>query len=195
MSYIENNLSPKEKLMIRPTVHWFVLVNGPLIAFAGWLLHSDAWVMGTGSWIYNASGRQWWYTLNNYTFEEVLEFTINMIPVLCIFLGIYMTILGIIRKVSIDMGITSRRVVLKEGLLHTDTDELSFNDIESIYIHQSPFGKLMDYGNITFNGMSFHNTKREIVFRWVTNPSKIRRIALAGLDAYAPETPKSLLES
>jgi len=193
MSYIEKNLSPKEKLILEPKIHWFVLANGPLIMVAGFMLHSWDWLAGTGSWVYNANGKEWWHTLNTYDVEDIIEFGVNLIPFVAIVVGFYVTILGILRKTGINLGITSRRIVYKEGLFHTDTDELSFNDIESVEIHQSPFGKLLDYGNITFNGMATHSAKREIVFQWVSNPSKVRRIALAGLDAYRPPTPKSLL--
>jgi hypothetical protein len=193
MSFIEKNLSPKEKLIIRPKIHWFVLVNGPAIAMAGYSLHSHQWSVQTGQWVARASVHKWWYMLNNYTLEDVIELGVNMMPLVAILLGVYLTVLGLIRKSSIDMGITSRRVVLKEGLIHTDTDDLSFNDIESVDIHQSPFGKMLDFGDITFNGIAHYGSKRAITFRWVTNPSRIRRVALAGLDAYAPATPKSLL--
>jgi hypothetical protein len=195
MGYIENNLSPKEKLMARPVIHWFVLVNGPLVTAAGAMLRSDVWGTRTGYYLYHANTRKVWWTLSNYDTDDVIELAINALPYLAIMAGIYLTVVGIFRKFGIDYGITSRRVVQKEGMFHTDTDELSFNDIESIEIHQSPFGKLLDFGDITFNGISYNTEKRTITFRWVSNPSKIRRIALAGLDAYAPATPKSLLES
>jgi len=132
--------------------------------------------------------------MNGYTLDDLIEIGVNILPVIAILAGLYLFITGVYHKLGIDYGITSRRVVLKDGVFHTDTEELNFSDIESITIHQSPFGKFLDYGDIYFSAISYHSaSKREIIFRWVTNPSKIRRVALAGLDAYAPATPQTLL--
>ena len=191
MSFIENNLSPREKLMIKPNVHWFVLVNGPLIALTGAMLRSEAWGAYAGNYLYNSSTKNVWWTLTNYTFDDIVQATVGALPYVAILVGVFLTALGFLRKFGIEMGVTSRRVIFKEGMFHNDMDELSFKDIESIEVHQSPFGKLLDYGDITFNGVSYNTTKRGIVFRWVCNPAKVRRNTLAGLDAYAP-TPTSL---
>ena len=57
-----------------------------------------------------------------------------------------------IQYVYSEFGLTSQRVIVKEGFLHTDSLELFLKKIESIQVHQSFMGRALNYGTIHISG-------------------------------------------
>lgn len=57
-----------------------------------------------------------------------------------------------VRAWSTEMAVTSRRVVLKEGLFTIDTEELPLATVEEINLHQSLWGRIFGYGTIAVSG-------------------------------------------
>ncbi len=53
---------------------------------------------------------------------------------------------------STESATTSKRCILKTGLIRRDTLELKHDKIESISIKQTIMGRILNYGNITISG-------------------------------------------
>jgi uncharacterized membrane protein YdbT with pleckstrin-like domain len=70
-----------------------------------------------------------------------------------------------------EFAITSKRVIMKTGLLNSNTFEMSLAKIESVNVNQGVLGKLLDYGTVTFIGTG---STRE-TFNHVSGPMEFRR--------------------
>ena len=57
-----------------------------------------------------------------------------------------------LRYLMIEMGCTSRRVILKTGIIARETDEHIIEKIETIEIDESILGRLLGYGSVKITG-------------------------------------------
>lgn len=74
-------------------------------------------------------------------------------------------------RISSEFVITTRRIVIKTGLISIRTVELNLIQIESINVEQSILGRLLGFGTITVIGSG---GTRE-VFRYIAGPLEFRR--------------------
>lgn len=86
-------------------------------------------------------------------------------------IGIAMLILDLFTKISTEMAVTNKRVIIKTGLISTRTVELNLSKVENIAVSQSLFGRMLGYGSITVVGTG--GTKEP--FRWVKDPIAFRQ--------------------
>ena len=57
-----------------------------------------------------------------------------------------------LRLRSIEMGVTSRRVVRKTGIVSRETEELRLASIETIDLRQTTWGRLLGFGDVVLTG-------------------------------------------
>lgn len=79
-------------------------------------------------------------------------------------------ILPLIELYTDEFVITNRRIIIKRGWLTLYTLEISLQNIETVNVYQSIFGRLWNYGSIIVVGTGgtkekFHYIKRPIEFR------------------------------
>src|SRR5262249_35048987 len=55
-------------------------------------------------------------------------------------------------RLTTEIAVTTRRVIVKYGLIERSTMELSGRKIESVQVDQSIFGRLLDYGTVIARG-------------------------------------------
>ncbi|HYS47041.1 MAG TPA: PH domain-containing protein [Rhizomicrobium sp.] len=67
-------------------------------------------------------------------------------------LGLIVFLRMMIRKWSVEIGITSHRFVEKYGLLSMHTNEIALPNIEGVRVNQSVLGKLVGYGTVRIEG-------------------------------------------
>lgn len=67
-------------------------------------------------------------------------------------IGIYLFIKMKARFATTEFVVTSRRVILKEGLFNVRMIELELDAIEGGYINQSFFGRMFKYGDVHMTG-------------------------------------------
>jgi hypothetical protein len=67
-------------------------------------------------------------------------------------LGLIVFLRMMIRKWSIEIGVTSHRFVEKYGLLSMKTNEIALPNIEGVRVNQSILGKLFGYGTVRIEG-------------------------------------------
>jgi uncharacterized membrane protein YdbT with pleckstrin-like domain len=80
-------------------------------------------------------------------------------------------IASFIKYISSEFAITSKRVIMKTGLVNSNTFEMNLSKIESVNVNQSILGKMLDYGTVTFIGTG---STRE-TFNYVSKPMEFRR--------------------
>lgn len=66
--------------------------------------------------------------------------------------GIWLFIAMMVRKFTTEMAITNERFVYKTGLISRTTSEVNLNNIEEVSLHQSIFGRILGYGQLTVRG-------------------------------------------
>jgi hypothetical protein len=84
--------------------------------------------------------------------------------------GLLMLIPPLITRASSEFAVTSKRVVIKVGVVQRKTLELLLRQIEAISVDQSLSGRVLNYGTITVMGTggvreSFKNISRPLEFR------------------------------
>ena len=151
MSYLKNNLKNNEKLIfqssqsIKYLFFWSFIfgVIGLLIIF----LKVFTLVMKVSS--------------GNYFFE-ITYFSIFT----------FYLIKNLITYLTTEYGITSTRVISKEGLIRRDIEEISLSSIESINVTQSIIGRILNYGTIVISGRG----TSKVIFKDIDKVVEIRKL-------------------
>lgn len=83
-------------------------------------------------------------------------------------------LLPVVERATSEFAVTSRRVIIKVGLISRRTVELNLEKIESIGVDQSILGRIFGYGTIVVNGTGgthepFRGIARPLEFRKAVN--------------------------
>ena len=65
------------------------------------------------------------------------------------------------RRFAVEIAVTNRRVVYKEGFIRRHTFEMHLDKVESVEVEQSILGRLLNYGDIAIRGTG--DTREEAV--------------------------------
>jgi len=154
MSYIEASLVPGETIVYQTRLHWIVmlrhiLLGSLLLAGAGALLSDFVHQPRLG-----------------HNSEHFMEGGVAALLV-C---GIVAILAGAVRRNATEMAVTTRRVVVKQGLLSRKTIEMLLNKIETVEISEPMAGRMLGYGSITIVGTGgtsepFHRIAHPLRFR------------------------------
>ena len=84
--------------------------------------------------------------------------------------GILMAIPPWLERLTSEFGVTSKRVIIKVGLIQRRTLELLIRQVEAISVDQSLTGRMFNFGTITLSGTggvreTFHNISNPLEFR------------------------------
>jgi len=77
----------------------------------------------------------------------------------------------VIERATSEFAVTSRRVIIKVGLISRRTVELRLEKIESIGVDQSILGRIFGYGTIVVNGTGGTHEP----FRGIARPLEFRK--------------------
>lgn len=85
-------------------------------------------------------------------------------------IGVLMAIPPWLERVTSEFGVTSKRVIIKVGLVQRRTLELLIRQVEAISVDQSLTGRILNFGTITLSGTggvreTFHNISNPLEFR------------------------------
>lgn len=85
-------------------------------------------------------------------------------------IGVLLALPPLIAYKTSEFGVTSKRVIIKVGLLQRRTLELLIRQVEAISVDQSIAGRMFNFGTITLTGTggvreTFHNIARPLEFR------------------------------
>lgn len=154
MSYIEASLVPGETVVYQTRLHWIVMLRHILL---GLLLLAAAGALLT--YLVKRPGL-------SITGEHLAEGGAAAL-VLC---GIVAIVAGMVRRNATEMAVTTRRVVVKQGLVNRKTIEMLLNKIETIEVSEPMAGRMLGYGSITIVGTGgtsepFHKISHPLQFR------------------------------
>jgi uncharacterized membrane protein YdbT with pleckstrin-like domain len=155
VSYIAQNLISGEKVLYRTRLHWIVLV-GPIALGSFFSLAGLMFIIGAIRSIGDAKGGAGGLAGIGLIFAIIAAAIIG---------------LGFIYRSSTEMAVTSKRVMIKTGLLSRSTVEIVLTKVESVSVDQSLSGRMLDYGTIIVRGTG--GTPEP--FTKIANPLEFRR--------------------
>ena len=100
----------------------------------------------------------------------LLYFDPKLIGLVVMAVGLVMAFPPWISRVSSEFGVTSKRVIIKVGVIQRRTLELLIRQVEAISVDQSLTGRMLNFGTITLTGTggvreTFHNISNPLEFR------------------------------
>jgi uncharacterized membrane protein YdbT with pleckstrin-like domain len=176
MSYIDKNLIPGEQVIYRTRLHWIVifwhLIFAAIFGAAG--IYLLAGMPGTN------------LSQGEYTGYERIGGAVLLA------FALISIIISFVRRSSVEMAVTNKRVTVKVGLVSRSTEEMMLARIESIMVDQTLMGRMMNYGTITLRGVGGTPDP----FRNIAHPLEFRRQVQHQLDlqqgsAPAPGAPRA----
>jgi uncharacterized membrane protein YdbT with pleckstrin-like domain len=153
MSYVNDNLLSGEQVVHRAHLHWGIFVLPAIMLFIGVII-----AISVGAAIGGGGG-----------------FVVAMVILLLFAIPL---IRAAITYLTTEFAVTSRRVIVKAGLISRSTLELNHNRIEGLSVNQGWVARIFNAGTIVVNGTG--GTRQRIVF--VHQPIEFRRIALETID-------------
>jgi uncharacterized membrane protein YdbT with pleckstrin-like domain len=131
MSYVDKVLQPNERVLYRGRTHWIVYVPAMILLSIGLAVA-----------VLFASVLPWgpdllWWLLAAGVIAGV---------------GLLMFLSAWIRRITTELAVTDRRVIVKHGLFRRTTMEMNLSKVESVLVDQGLMARLFDYGTIIVKG-------------------------------------------
>ena len=130
--YIDEILQPGEKVLYSTNAHWMFY----LPAMGAW---AAALILAGLS-------------LATAAVQGLMLLSIASASVLAI-LALYLSFKAWFHRWTTETDVTDRRVVHKTGFIKRSTFEIALDKIESVDVDQSILGRILNYGNVTINGV------------------------------------------
>jgi uncharacterized membrane protein YdbT with pleckstrin-like domain len=130
MGYIEGTLLPGERVLQRGRLHWVIYVPAVLCALLGVSLA----VFGTRN------------------SDTAVGFFSELVGGLLVLNAVVIWLSAWMRRLTTEIAATTRRFVVKRGLIRRSVMEIGAGQIESIRIDQSPTGRLLGYATLVVAG-------------------------------------------
>jgi uncharacterized membrane protein YdbT with pleckstrin-like domain len=131
MTYIDRILDQDENVIHRGKLHWVIYVAPTLFILLGlaFIAVSPFSIMGV-------VGMTWFLAFGS----------------MLLLVGAMGWIIAWIKQITTEIAVTSRRVIVKYGLIWRSTMELNAGKIESVQVDQTVMGRILDFGIITARG-------------------------------------------
>lgn len=129
--YIDEILQPGEKVLYSTNAHWMFY----LPAIAGWSVVA----------VLLAASRVT-------TVEGLIVLCLGGAAVVAV-LALYWTLRAWFHRWTTETDVTNMRVVHKTGFIKRRSFEMALDKIESVDVDQSILGRLLNYGDVTVNGV------------------------------------------
>ncbi len=66
--------------------------------------------------------------------------------------GLIILAVAYIRYKSVELAVTTRRLIVKHGFIRRETVEINLNRVESIQVEQGLLGRVFDFGTLIVSG-------------------------------------------
>lgn len=148
MSYVDQNLMPGETIIYRARLHWAIFL-GPSV----WVIVA-IWLFVVGIWRFSLHG----------------DLTLVFVALGLLLIAMAMLFDAFVARHTSEFVVTSKRVLIKIGLIRRRSLETLLNKIESVAVDQGIVGRMLDYGTIIVGGTGgskepFHRIADPMQFR------------------------------
>ncbi|WP_298239908.1 PH domain-containing protein [uncultured Bradyrhizobium sp.] len=128
--YIDEILQPGERVLYSTNAHWIFYFPAIL-----------AWIVALGLLV--LSGQ----------FVGGLALVCLIGAGLVALAALYWTVKGWFHRLTTETDVTNLRVVHKIGFIKRRTFEMALDKVESVDVNQSILGRILNYGDVTINGV------------------------------------------
>ena len=199
MMYIQESLGPGEKILKFTQYHWIYVALSVLSASIFVLLAFAVLFVGTIYHYYDIVKVPPWrifeaaaqLTMGDY-FKAIwhLNIVVRAGAFLLLLMAIIQVGARVLVRVTTEMGVTNRRVVLKRGLVSRKVEEIRVDFIDDVGLDQTIMGRILNYGQIKMFGTGIEG----ITFPfYMEDPVNFRRavqaaraVQIAGVDQNGP---------
>ena len=118
----------------------------------------------------------WWFISGGI----LLFLDFSLLGPIVLFIGVLQEILMFIYYVSSEYAITNQRVLMKVGIIRRRSLEIFLAKIEGIYVDQSIFGRMFNFGTVVINGVGGGKN----LFNYIPEPLKFRNLIQGQVDTH-----------
>lgn len=93
------------------------------------------------------------------------------VSIICLPISATLLLYAYLKIRSTEMGITSKRVIRKSGVIMRDTSEIRLSKVESVSVKQGFLGRIFGYGDVVISGSGGNDA----VMKGVRDPLAFRR--------------------
>ena len=131
MGYVERVLQPGEAVGYRGRLHWVLMAPGLALV-------STAAVVSL---------------MATFQAQPDLRLPLLAVSVLLCLAGLLMTLRAWIRRLSTEIIVTNRRIIVKTGLIGRRSIEMNLDKVESVLVDQGILGRILDFGTLVIRGV------------------------------------------
>ena len=166
MAFVERILSEDEELLQSQKLHWIYPLTGLLamVAFslAGIMITLGANIYSHGHMPQNISDIQF----------PVFSVATYLPALLFAAAGAVLFLIYVLKYLSTEISITTKRIIIKKGLIFVDVFEMDFEEIKGEDIDYGYFGYLFNYGSLRLDCRFI----KDISVPAIGDPAKFTRI-------------------
>lgn len=108
------------------------------------------------------------------------------VSIICLPISAALLLYAYLKIRSTEMGITSKRIIRKSGVIMRDTSEIRLSKVESVSVKQGFLGRMFGYGDVIISGSGGNDA----VMKGVKDPLAFRNKVQ---DACEPEVKTSVV--
>jgi uncharacterized membrane protein YdbT with pleckstrin-like domain len=157
MKYVERVLQPGEEVRYTSRLHWLIYLPGAILIIIGVVV---AYFLRDVDPASDGSPGM----------PSIVAFVIGAV------FGLLSLLTAALRRMSVEVAVTDRRIIFKQGIIRRHTIEMNMNKVESVDVDQSVLGRIFDYGTITVRGTG--STLEPL--RMIESPLEFRSHVIAG---------------
>lgn len=163
-NYVKRNLMNGEQILMNAQIHWAYWFQ-PFLRIIIELVVAGALLF--------------------FVHDDSHQHLFNMIALVLIILAVVTFLYHLLKVKCMDMAITDRRLVIKQGIISVQTFELLLQKAEAIEVEQNFMGRLLGFGTITAIGSGGSVGSMKLI----SNPNDFRRAFQAAIDDRSTEKP------
>jgi hypothetical protein len=129
--YIDEILQRGERVLYSSNAHWIFYVPAIL-----------AWIVALALFV-----------LSRQTIVEGLVLLCLVASGLVALAALYWTVKGWFHRFTTETDVTNLRIVHKTGFIKRRTFEMALDKVESVDVNQTILGRILNYGDVTINGV------------------------------------------
>lgn len=127
MSYIQKNLMVNERIVFSTKLNWTLYIKPLVIILIGMVLFAE----------------------NSHTING---FILYWFGIIFLIIGVFSTVLTYFKIKTFEFAVTNKRVLIKHGILRTQSFEIMLNKVEAIYVEQNIIDRIVNSGTIIIKG-------------------------------------------
>lgn len=186
MEYVNESLTGSEKVVMQGRFHWIYMIGAALwivigvFLCAGIMIGGVVWDvrMGIEAAYPGLPDHLFWRGWDNVVASSGgymaiirdMHVILRASAFVVLILGILLFAHMIMVRATTEIAVTSQRLVLKEGIVSRNVDEMSVDRIESVHVIQSVIGRIFNFGTVMVRGMGIG----EIVLPPLADPIAFR---------------------